>query len=398
MGLGLLGRGVGDAVFLAEQGAELTVTDFKPTTELAPSLEKLKRFPNINYTFGTHKLEDFRGRDLVLYGPKTPLDSPYLAEARKESKHVTMSTALFAKLASVPTVGVTGTRGKTTTTMLITHTLAKAGKRVLLGGNVRGVSTLALLPEVKPDSIAVLELDSWQLQGFRDEKLSPHIAVFTNFMQDHLDYYTSEAQYFEDKAAIFRFQKPGDTLIVGSQVTDRILDAHPPVDPIKPTFPGPWKLKLLGAHNKEKATLAAEALRALGLTEGQIKEGLESFEPVPGRLEFVREVRGVKIYNDNNATTPEATLAALDALGNAHTILIMGGSDKGLDMSALMARLSQLKKVVRIEQGLPAALSEAVSVAKPGDTILFSPAYASFGMFKNEYDRNDQFMAVVKAL
>jgi UDP-N-acetylmuramoylalanine--D-glutamate ligase len=125
---------------------------------------------------------------------------------------------------------------------------------------------------------------------------------------------------------------------------------------------------------------------------------LKNFQGVEGRLQFVREVRGVKIYNDTTATTPDATCAALDALGSEHTVLIMGGADKGLDMSKLEVRLPELKKVVRIEQGLEAAVQEALSAAVPGDTILFSPAYASFGMFKNEYDRGDQFSAIVQKL
>src|SRR6185369_7892067 len=138
---------------LAQAGAELIVTDMKTREELAPSLAVLAEFPNIRYTLGEHKLEDFRGRDLVLKAPKTPIDSPYIAEAEHTGTPVTMSTALFARLAreaGAGVIGVTGTRGKTTTTEMVAHILRAAGNDVVLGGNVRGVSTLALLPDVAP--------------------------------------------------------------------------------------------------------------------------------------------------------------------------------------------------------------------------------------------------------
>ncbi|HRH24412.1 MAG TPA: Mur ligase family protein, partial [Candidatus Paceibacterota bacterium] len=192
MGLGLLGRGVGDVRYLARSGADIIVTDLKSKEELAPSLAVLAEFPNIRYTLGEHTFEDFQDRDLILKAPKTPLDSPYIEEAEKNGIPVTMSTALFARLAreaGVALIGITGTRGKTTTTEMIAHILREQGNDVLLGGNVRGVSTLALLPDAAPGSVAVFELDSWQLQGFRAEELSPHIAVFTNLFPDHQDYY-----------------------------------------------------------------------------------------------------------------------------------------------------------------------------------------------------------------
>jgi UDP-N-acetylmuramoylalanine--D-glutamate ligase len=218
MGLGLLGRGVGDVRFLAEAGADLIVTDLKTKEQLAPSLEALKEFPNITFVLGEHRLEDFRERDLILKAPKTPLDSVYIAEAEQHGVPVTMSTALFARLAreqGAALIGITGTRGKTTTTEMIAHILRASGAKVLLGGNIRGVSTLSLLPEVVPGTVAVLELDSWQLQGFRAEELSPHVAVFTTFFPDHQDYYPDMDTYLADKAEIFLHQGPDDTLVLG---------------------------------------------------------------------------------------------------------------------------------------------------------------------------------------
>ncbi len=173
MGLGLLGRGVGDARYLAENGAELIVTDLKSTDALAPSLALLEGVPGIEYRLGEHRLEDFRDRDLILKAAGVPLDSPYVAEAKAQGIPVRMSADLFMELSGVNCIGVTGTRGKSTVTHMVASILEGAGKHVLLGGNVRGVSTLALLPEATPASIAVLELDSWQCQGLGGSEAEP---------------------------------------------------------------------------------------------------------------------------------------------------------------------------------------------------------------------------------
>ena len=139
MGLGLLGRGVGDARFLAQCGAELIVTDLKSEAELADSLAQLKEFKNITYHLDGHSIEDFRNRDMIIKAAGVPLDSPYIAEARKSGIPVRMSADLFAQLSGAVIVGVTGTRGKSTVTHLIAHILKTAGHHVLLGGNVRGI-------------------------------------------------------------------------------------------------------------------------------------------------------------------------------------------------------------------------------------------------------------------
>jgi len=417
LGLGLLGRGVGDVEFLAGCGADVTVTDKKSEAELSASVEKLRSFTNIRFNLGGHDLKDFQNADLVVKAAGVPLDSPEIAAAKAAGVSVAMSTALFAKYAKetgATIVGVTGTRGKSTVTQMISHSLTRAGRKIVLGGNVRGVSTLAQLPSVTPGTIAVLELDSWQLQGFGDLMMSPDIAVFTNLMPDHQNYYSSMDQYFEDKANIFKYQKNG-TLVVGRALADRIGKGIVP-----PPLPPDWTLKVIGEHNRENAALAAEALRALGLSEGEVKSGLESFEAVEGRLQFVREFNGAKIYNDNNATTPEATIAALRALGDDVT-LICGGSDKGLPLDELVsevkkrvsrvillthenyegsARLAALLKKESVDYTEASSIEDAVAAAvgERSSFVLFSPAFASFGMFKNEYDRNDRFLAVVSQL
>ncbi|MDO8564388.1 MAG: UDP-N-acetylmuramoyl-L-alanine--D-glutamate ligase [bacterium] len=434
MGLGLLGRGVGDAAFLAECGADLLVTDVRDKKTLAPSLKKLKRYKDIRYMLGEHKLEDFRDRDFILKAAGVPLHSPYIAEARKQGIPVYMSTALFAKFAleaGAVVVGVTGTRGKSTVTQMIYHTLLEAKKPAQLGGNVRGMSTLAMLPAIKKENIYVLELDSWQLQGFGDLSISPNIAVFTNLKVDHLNYYPDEAAYFADKANIYKFQKAGDTFIAGKSLEKRLGSQIPSARGVivRDASSVHWTLNVLGEHNRENAALAAEALRALGVSEADIKKGLESFQPVEGRLQFVRTVNGVDVYNDNNATTPDATIAALRALsplkkGAPHSdarraVLICGGADKGIHLKALADMLNDypllsavillagtgteklkplLKKKPLEAHSMQEAVKVALDSAEKDGVVLLSPGFASFGLFQNEYDRNDQFMRIVENL
>lgn len=430
MGLGLLGRGVGDVRFFSNCGAEVLVTDKKTEEELKESMDALKGCMNVTYHLGGHQESDFTNADLVVKAAGVRLDSPEVAAAKNAGVPIVMSTALFAKKAreaGAILVGVTGTRGKSTVTHMIFETLKKSGKKVHLGGNIRGLSTLELLPHIESGDICVLELDSWQLQGFGDMQISPDFSVFTNLMPDHQNYYKNMDEYFADKANIYRYQKEGGVIVAGALIAERIKEERGDVR-VPEQLSREVHLKVLGEHNRENAALATALLQALGLSDEDIRSGLESFAGVEGRLQFVREVNlprvaggkagGVKIYNDNNATTPEATIAALKALdtGAKNTILIMGGSDKGLDMSTLLYEVAKVCKRVVLLSGtgtnriaplmsdysifdsLEAAVQEAVKGASPGDVLLFSPAFASFGMFKNEYERNDIFLSIVRAL
>jgi UDP-N-acetylmuramoylalanine--D-glutamate ligase len=422
MGLGLLGRGIGDTNYLAECGADLIVTDLKTREQLAESVAQLEQFKNIQFVLGEHRLEDFRNRDLILKVAGVPLDSIYIAEAKKNNIPVRMSADLFAEISGVTCIGVTGTRGKSTVSHMIYEILKTAGRKVLLGGNVRGVSNLALIKDATPEHVAVLELDSWQLQGFGDANISPHIAVFTTLFADHLNYYRNDPDaYLRDKANIFLYQKPEDTLILGKQCAPTIIEKYGDrieaktivVDELK--LPDTWILSIPGLHNRYNAAIALAATRALETPDDTSHKALEEFKGVPGRLELVREMNDIKIYNDTTSTTPEATLAALAALGTENTIVIAGGTDKNLDMNAFLIKLGEVKKVILLAGSgtnrileflpnasvfdtLPKAVAEAFSSAQSGDTILFSPAFTSFGMFKNEYDRGDQFNALIKEL
>jgi UDP-N-acetylmuramoylalanine--D-glutamate ligase len=425
LGLGLLGRGVKDVRFLAEHGAQLTVTDLKTAEQLAPSLERLADLsgPSIRFVLGEHRLEDFRDADFVLKAAGVPRDSPYVAEARAHGVPVEMDEALFAKLvdADVRVAGVTGTRGKTTTTLLLHRILEHAGLRPHLGGNIRDVATLPLLDVVAPGDVVVLELSSWQLQGFADAGISPHVAVFTNFLPDHLNYYGGDmGAYFADKANVYRFQGAGDVLVAGPGAVEEIARRGPaPAGEVRVAgdLDPAWQLRVPGGHNRANAALAAEAARALGVDDETIRRAVESFEGVPDRLELVRELRGVRFYNDTTATTPDALVAALDAFAGG-LVLIAGGADKELDYAdaarAIAARATTVvalpgratDKLLAALDGVPVryaasmdeAVAEAATAARPGDVVLLSPGAASFGLFENEFDRGSRFAAAVAAL
>lgn len=431
MGLGLLGRGVGDAAYIAEAGAaEVIVTDLKTPEELTESIQQLQQYKNVTLVLGEHRKEDFENRDFILVGAGIPVDSRYLEHAREHTVPLKQSAALFAELTHMPIVGVTGTRGKSTVTQMIHHTLSVAtGEQIILGGNVRGVSNLQLLKVAGEDSLAVMELDSWQLQGFGWAGISPQIAVFTNFMEDHMNYYKNDmGMYFADKANIFRNQEDTGVLITTPEVFERAKQTDitlrgEVVLADSSVIPEDCLLAMPGEHNRLNAALAYESLKAISLSDEMIFDGLTSFGGVEGRLQFVKTVDNVRIYNDNNATTPAATIAALEALdlGNANIILIAGGEDKGIELPRLTAAIAEHCKKVILTPGsgtdrllaslqtegntsalvvetLTEAVEEARLAAENADIILFSPAFASFAQYKNEYERNDDFMALIEAI
>ena len=431
LGLGLLGRGLGDALFLASMGAELTITDNKSAKELKTSLKALEKFPTITFTLGEHKMEDFEKKDFILKAAGVAIDSPYILHAKEKGIPVEMDASLSVKLLrhlgiQAKVIGVTGTRGKTTTTELIVHILKLAKMKAHLGGNIRGLATLPLVPKIKDGDYLVLELDSWQLQGFRDAKISPHIAVFTSFMADHLNYYKGSIErYFHDKAAIYQYQEPTDKLIVTSTVKKYMKGGSLGKLQIatKDIVPADWKPRLLGEHNLENIACAILASRAIGVSDDIIKKGVETFDAIEGRLEKMPSKNGVEIYNDNNSTTPDATMVALKSVSpraaSGKVTLIMGGADKTLDMSKLVKILpAYVKKIVflpgtgteklmadyelkvanSVAKNLKEAVKEAMSKAEKGDVVLFSTAFASFGLFVNEYDRGDQFKKIIKGL
>ena len=427
MGLGLLGRGLGDTIFMAQNGADLIVTDMKTERELKTSLNKLKDFESIKFVLGKHRLADFKGRGMILKSSDVSLDSLYIKEAEQENIPIEMSGSLMAKLSGAKIIGITGTRGKSTTTHLIENILKEAGLKFFIGGNVRGLANLPLLKEVDEKSLVLMELDSWQLQGFGYSKISPHISVFTNLMNDHQNYYKGDMQkYFDDKSNIFKFQNENDYLIVNSKTKSLLREMFD--GKIKSrivltdnVLPNDWKLLLKGDHNKENISYAILVCRILGVDDSVIKKVVEEFKGVPYRMELIREVDGIKYYNDTTATVPDATIAALKALdeGKENIILLAGGSDKELKYENFVKELDEkVKKLIffkgnatdkimallrdksniSVVSSMEEALIEVSDTSIKGDIVLLSPGATSFGIFENEFDRGDQFNELVKKL
>jgi UDP-N-acetylmuramoylalanine--D-glutamate ligase len=436
MGLGVLGRGVGVAKLLAENGADLLITDLKNEVELRNSLDKLKKYKKIKYILGRHRISDFRNRDLIIKAAGVPLDSIYIKEAKKNKISVEMDASLFAKLAGVRIIGITGTKGKSTVTHLLYDILKKDKRRVFLGGNVRGLATLSILKKVRKTDLVLMELDSWQLQGFGEAKISPFVSVFTNFLDDHLNYYKGDRKkYFNDKANIFRYQNKDDYLIVSCQAKQAI----------KKYFKGKikskifmtdnlaslnrQKIKILGKHNLRNIELAVKTAEVLGVEKEVIESVVEKFKGVSGRLEFIKRIKGVEYYNDSTSTMPEATISALESffpsrLNKPNIILIAGGADKFLDYRNFVKELKgkvkalilfegiatnkirkEIKKTgficehgVQLADNMKNALNLASEYAQKGDVVLLSPGSASFGIFKNEFDRGEQFCKAVREL
>ena len=270
-----------------------------------------------------------------------------------------------------------------------------------------------------------MELDSWQLQGFGDAHISPDIALFTNFFPDHMDYYKgSMKKYFKDKANIFRYQKE-PCCYVSRQAKQQIREYGRSNDLerirsiTKQSLPEDWEFALFGDHNLRNLALVYAVGKVLELDEQVIKQGLESFGGVAGRMEYLGAFRGVHFWNDNNSTNPVSTAASLEALSNHYSKRIIwwgGGSDKEFEYDELVRTAKKYSKsqvlftgsgtelfANKLYQGeytVVDSVEEAMQViaqeSKRGDVVLFSPGCASFGMFDNEYDRNDQVVAAIR--
>ena len=466
-GFGVLGRGLGVAKFLIESGADIVITDVKEESNFTEQIEELNNYirdnnftNKVEYYFGGHRESDFINCDFVIQASGVPKDNIYLQVAKDNNIPVYQESSLFLKIINewnskledkdkIITIGITGTRGKTTTTMLLYKILTDHYKsqNIHLGGNIRDISTISILKSIKPADIILMEMDSWILQGLKSIEYSPNIAVWTTFMEDHLNYYKGDMrEYFYDKANIFLYQKERDILLtttniyscfikyldivdmnsVNNRINIKYINTE---DIIKNTIN--LKTNLIGEHNKLNINFALEVAKYLRISEESYLKSIEDFVPVDGRLQIIKEVNNIKYYNDSTSTTPDATMAALNAMSGP-TILICGGRDKDISLENLIEYLNEnynnkkINKIIflkndtttgtdkllsliaekkidkNIEYELADTLQKAIQIskdiAKEGYNILFSPGFASFIMFKNEYDRSDQFIKLVNEL
>ncbi len=444
MGLGGFGRAVAEAEFLLKYGADLIITDFKEESTFPKQIKRLKKAlkkyekngAKLSFFLGKNqKKNHFKNRDLVLYPNGVKLNDPLIKYAKKNSKIVSKSAAYLFWIIKkefgekVKTIGVTGTKGKSTTTALVETVLKTSGYDVYSCGNIRNSVNLPILEKISEGNFLLAELDSWSLQGFGDLKISPNYAIFTNFFNDHQNYYHSMKKYFLDKSNIFKFQKSDDIAIFTNQSAEACKKYfNKRVNSkkiITRTYKLPkWKFSILGKHNKNNIAQVIELGKILKLSLKNMKNALENFKAVEGRQEFLGIKRGVYFWNDNNSTTPESSILTMQTLKKefpkSKIFLIGGGKDKNFDYqdfskiiqknieksflfdgtatNKIIKNFTPKYKSFEVVSNMKYALDSAFKLAKKGDIILLSPGAASFGTFKNEYDRNDQFVNFFKKL
>ncbi len=346
------------------------------------------------------------------------------------------ATNEFFEKCTAQIIGVTGTKGKGTTASLIASILESAGKKVWLLGNI-GKPALDIINQIQPNDTVVYELSSFQLW---DIKKSPHIAVILYIEQEHLDVHINMDEYIDSKTNITKFQTTNDILVYNqnNEFAKTIADsskarligytdvnsAHVADDCF---YYGEQKicsinsLQLIGQHNLDNACAAIDVIWESVRDIGVIEKGLNDFVGLPHRLQFVRDVSGIKYYDDSIATTPSSAIAALRSF-DGPKVIILGGSSKGSDFMKLGDELTRHDvKVILIgdeadnianscriagfsdfeiisDVTMTKIVNRAQSLAKPGSVVLLSPASASFGLFKNYSDRGEQYISAVKSL
>jgi UDP-N-acetylmuramoylalanine--D-glutamate ligase len=367
---------------------------------------------------------DLAGFEALVVSPGVPLNRhPVAAKARAAGVPIIGDIELFAQArAALPAhkvVGITGTNGKSTTTALIHHILDAAGVPTRMGGNI-GLPILGQEP-LPEGGVYVLELSSYQLD--LTFSLDCDVAVLLNITPDHLDRYEGFEGYAASKARLFAMQSKEHAAIIGigdaasaaiarglSTRSEHLTKIAPGVCMDQSRWPS-----LQGPHNAQNALAAIAACQALGVAEGAIDRGLESFRGLPHRMERVRDLRGVSFVDDSKATNPESTAPALAAFERIHWIL--GGQAKTDDLDACAPHFGRVVRAYTIgeasarfasllaphmaveESGdLARAVSSAADHADPGETVLLSPACASFDQFRDYEDRGNQFRALAEAL
>ena len=360
----------------------------------------------------------FDSFDVIFRSPGLPYVSTAIQQAKSAGVEISSQTKLFIELCPAKIIGITGTKGKGTTSSLIAKILTAAGRKIWLAGNI-GTDPFEFLDKVKPDDLVVLELSSFQLQ---DLEKSPHIAVVLSITPDHLNHHRDFEEYIKAKSNIVAYQNTNDFAVLHPTLPQWFKDLGKGKKiVIDPTRVADYETKLLGKHNLDNIGAAIAVAKILGIDDDLVRKAVAAFEPLPHRLSVLKTVNGVTYVDDGFSTNIEPTLAAIEAI-ETPIVLMMGGSDKGLDFTRLGDAIKASKKVkglvvigdvadkiLKLVQGfsgeiltgamtMPEILDQAQKLAKPGDTILFSPATASFELFKNEFDRAEQFVNSVNAL
>ena len=440
LGFGIEGKSVID--FLTD--SKITVFDEKSREDFDP--EVLNKYENGGVKFELGRIGDLTGFSTIFRSPGFHPKLPQLLVAQESGIEISSATKLFFDLCPCPIIGVTGTKGKGTTSTLIYEMLKKEGLDAYLGGNI-GTPPLSFINNLSSDSKVVLELSSFQLI---DLGRSPHVAVMLMTTSEHLDYHTDVYEYIDAKRNIFKYQSEKDFAVVNrdypasnesdihtigkvyqvSRVQEIMQGCFVKDDSIYLRMDGreeailPTKeLGLIGKHNFENICAAVVASLCAGVSMKSILPVLRSFKGLEHRIEFVRLVRGVKYFDDSFSTTPETAIAAIEAFEEPK-ILILGGSSKNSDFSELGKIIGEsksikaiigigvewerIKKEIKINdyrlkiiencKSMEEIVKKAAEVGEIGDVVLLSPACASFDMFNSYKDRGEQFKKEVQNL
>jgi UDP-N-acetylmuramoylalanine--D-glutamate ligase len=448
IGLGI--EGVDIARYAAEHGAaSVTALDSRPPGALAGSIEQLRGLP-IRYQTGSITAEPIAQSDILFVSQYIPLDQPAVAAARERGIPVSSMTSTFLELCPGPTIGITGSSGKTTTTSLVGHILGGAGEPYRVGGNI-GIGLLGLLDGMDERTWGIVEISHTQLQLV---DRGPHIAAILNVTPNHLDRFSWE-DYVELKYRIVQGQAPEDYVVlnfdddVARRAAERTAARVLHFSMGEESLPGDGAflrdgavflrrvnveamvlaaadVPLPGRHNVANALAATAIASAAGVGAPTIAEAVRSFQAVPHRLEFVGEVEGVRYVNDSIASTPERALAGVRSF-NEPVVLLLGGKDKDLPKEELAREALErctgivffgadgplLEAAVEAQAGtvafedrpltarvatLAQAIAEAREIAAPGDVVLLSPACTSFDAYANFEERGEEFRRLVRGM
>ncbi|MBQ9280506.1 MAG: UDP-N-acetylmuramoyl-L-alanine--D-glutamate ligase [Clostridia bacterium] len=433
--------------YLMDLDVNITVFDKKSEDELDKCLVEEYELQGVRFSLGDNYLDNLHGFDIIFRTPGMRPDIPALQKEIDRGATLTSEIEMLIELCPSRIIGVTGSDGKTTTTTLIYKMLCEAGHHCYLGGNI-GTPLFAEIDQMLPEDIIVLELSSFQLMTL---KKSPNISVVTNVSPNHLDIHKSYEEYIEAKKNVFEYQSASDIVVLNydnditrefadeakgevrffsirSQLDQGVILDNDEIKIVdhgeKTSVISTNEILLLGMHNVENACTAIAAVKDL-VSLDDIRHVLKTFKGVPHRNEFVREVGGVKWYNDSIGSSPTRTIAGLASFKN-EVILIAGGYDKHLDYTNMgkyivdhvkvLVLLGQTKEKIKEAtmqelksrelihvpiyecSTLEEAVFKAYECAIPGDTVFFSPASASFDMFKNFEERGNKFKEIVNNL
>jgi len=432
-GFGRTGQGVVD--FLMDRKCRIVVSDSRPATDFPAVQEK---FPQVRFEFGAHTSEVFLNADLIVLSPGIPDTIPPIVAAKDHGIPVISEIELAWHFLKGTLIGITGTNGKSTTTKLTTAMLKQGGKRAFACANI-GEALINFCNNSREDDYYVAEISSFQLETIRNFR--PHIAALINLAEDHLDRYPSVAPYFEAKMRLFENQDRSDFAVLnyddpylrqhaGSIKSNHFWFSRNEI-PSSGVYSQNGLIRIVsgmsvanfnlgslkGVHNLENTLCATSISLLCGVLPKQMQTAMESFQSLPHRMELVRELHGVRYYDDSKATNVDAVVKSLESFPGG-IFLIMGGKDKGCDYRVLQNLVrtrvkallligeaadriaSELGDATRPEfcSTLQQAVQNAAANSESGDVVLLSPACSSFDMFKDYAERGHVFREAVNQL